>query len=479
VGVPWIFGTGGSNNTTKHQTELFQGIDCADFAVGAARAAQITSSHYVDANTLASTKKTLLYPVAEGIFYAKMNKGSLSITDPKLRNPPEIDISFGIGKSRVQVGDLILLDWDGDRKYDHTAIILGNKQGNILTKLNEDTLIISANYNKPCYDEKGIPQSGPQTETLGQVMNRHPTGAWFVLRRWKTLAQEIYVLLSGFKPWARMKWNPTQTIAERLHGKEIEMSNLLGGKSKVKVRVSSMVLPVHWFDAADTLVEEIRNWKYNIVIGLGMKPFPDLNYVKDQDLKFEMEPGAYNQNSIDSEDDRNKNCLQACSERGKGLLTYLASGESRNQISHTTNYKKVKDDGPEFLRSGDVPRGLPYSAIADAINSQFRMAPIRKLTDPSGTGEMDYKSTKGKVEGFAYVDNYQGTGSYVCNQINYNLLYYNLPDKRKDRFPHNVMAGFVHVPALDPAEYETELVKTAKIMVEVCARKYLKTYISN
>jgi len=486
LGVPWVFGPSGSPNPRGHQTELFQGIDCADLALGAARIAGITKKPYTYADDIAQNRKRLLtLPVIDGVFYMEMGK-TLSITNAHVKNSPEVEMQFGIGKSKLQIGDLILFDWHPyDKRFDHTVILAGNKKGNVLTKLDKDTLIIGAGYNKWCHDGKGKPKSGPLTETLGQMIGRaHDKKAKFKVRRWRELAseQEIYVLLSGFKRWGNVKWNCTQAIAEKLHGRKIKINENVKGQQKVNALVTSIVTPVHWYDAADTLIEEINNGKYNIVISMGMKPFQNLNNIKENDLRFEMEPIAYNKNDPKAKDDRNENTLRALDQRRKGLLATILSDDpfkpTRNESSHTKDPKKVKDDGPARLVSNNT-NGLPFSDIVKAINNRFPKAPITKLTDITGNKEIDYKQTKGEIKGFAYIDNNQGTRDYVCNQINYNLLYYSIKDNREDRFQHRLSAGFVHVPALDPAIYEKELIETTEIIIKTCAEKYLKNLLKD
>jgi hypothetical protein len=111
--VPNVFGSGG--NGDSHQTDLFQGADCADVIIGALRAAGVK----------------LAYTSVKGLFaYARPVTGKLMLDATGLRalvdgHPGDaVRLRFG---DDVRVGDIMLIDYvnaqDLPRTWDHVAVV--------------------------------------------------------------------------------------------------------------------------------------------------------------------------------------------------------------------------------------------------------------------------------------------------------------------------------------------------------------------
>jgi hypothetical protein len=111
--VPNVFGSGGHGRT--HQTELYQGADCADVIVGAARAAgariAYTSVLGFRRHARVVTDKLLLRK--DGVFAAD---------GPRKGRP--VALRFG---EQVRAGDIMLIDYVGfngsPRAWDHIAVV--------------------------------------------------------------------------------------------------------------------------------------------------------------------------------------------------------------------------------------------------------------------------------------------------------------------------------------------------------------------
>ena len=111
--VPNVFGSGGSH--TQHQTDLFQGADCADVIVGALRVAGVTLP-YSSVKGLSSHAR----PVTPRLF---MNAGGVFVFVDGHPGDP-VRLAFG---TNVRSGDLMLIDYVGPaaspRTWDHVAVV--------------------------------------------------------------------------------------------------------------------------------------------------------------------------------------------------------------------------------------------------------------------------------------------------------------------------------------------------------------------
>jgi hypothetical protein len=144
--VPNVFGSGGSGRT--HQAELYQGADCADVIIGAARAAgsrlPYTSVLGLKRYTQAVTGRLLM--TKEGIF---------SADDQDTRQ--RVRLRFG---SDVYPGDIMLIDYVGfdgsPRTWDHIAVI--DRDGGVSGELDPQDPILHMGYlfgltEEPAWEE--------------------------------------------------------------------------------------------------------------------------------------------------------------------------------------------------------------------------------------------------------------------------------------------------------------------------------------
>jgi hypothetical protein len=111
--VPNVFGSGGSH--VQHQTDLFQGADCADVIVGALRVAGVPLPYSSVTGLLSHAR-----PVTPRLF---MNAGGVfAYADGHPGDP--VRLAFGID---VRPGDLMLIDYVGPaaspRTWDHVAVV--------------------------------------------------------------------------------------------------------------------------------------------------------------------------------------------------------------------------------------------------------------------------------------------------------------------------------------------------------------------
>ena len=117
--VPTVFGSAGRG--ARHQTELYQGTDCADVLVGAARAAgakiPYTSVAGLARYTKPVTARLLLTP--KGIF-------ELDGTGRRRKTKKRKRLRLRFGKT-IRSGDIVLIDYVGSdaspRSWDHVAMI--------------------------------------------------------------------------------------------------------------------------------------------------------------------------------------------------------------------------------------------------------------------------------------------------------------------------------------------------------------------
>ena len=115
--VPNVFGSAGP--TTRHQTELYQGADCADVIIGAARRAgarlDYTSVSGLARHARPITDRLLLD--RSGVTYAEGARAGLPV-----------ELVFG---EDVREGDIMLIDYVGflasPRGWDHVAIVSGDR----------------------------------------------------------------------------------------------------------------------------------------------------------------------------------------------------------------------------------------------------------------------------------------------------------------------------------------------------------------
>ena len=115
--VPNVFGSAG--RTTVHQTELFQGADCADVIIGAARRAGARLEY-----TSVSGLFRYARPVTERIL---LDASGLVYADGDRVGQP-VELVFG---EDVRVGDVMLIDYVGflasPRSWDHVAVVSGDR----------------------------------------------------------------------------------------------------------------------------------------------------------------------------------------------------------------------------------------------------------------------------------------------------------------------------------------------------------------
>lgn len=116
--VPNVFGSGGGTGRS-HQTELYQGADCADVLIGAARraGAPLRYTSVLGLERYAAPITPLLLLSDKGVFYV----------DDQRKPERSAGLSFA---QDVAVGDLMLIDYVGfdgsPRSWDHVAVISGD-----------------------------------------------------------------------------------------------------------------------------------------------------------------------------------------------------------------------------------------------------------------------------------------------------------------------------------------------------------------
>ena len=112
--VPNVFGSGGHGR--RHQTDRYQGADCADVIIGAVRAAG-----YPMAYTSVAGLKRFARPVTERLLLTK--KGVFYADGPRKGQPAVVPF----GRGGVRPGDLMLIDYYGftgsPRSWDHIAVV--------------------------------------------------------------------------------------------------------------------------------------------------------------------------------------------------------------------------------------------------------------------------------------------------------------------------------------------------------------------
>jgi pyroglutamyl-peptidase len=69
------------------------------------------------------------------------------------------------------------------------------------------------------------------------------------------------VLVSGFEPYGEMSINPTQILAERAEGFDLE-----------EVEVHSILLPVNYDECVERLLEEVERVSPDVVVSCGLYP---------------------------------------------------------------------------------------------------------------------------------------------------------------------------------------------------------------
>jgi pyrrolidone-carboxylate peptidase len=278
----------------------------------------------------------------------------------------------------------------------------------------------------------------------------------------KTTYRPVKVLVAGFYPFKEsgINYNSSQIMAEYLEGRVFRIDTDIGS---MLAYVSGIVLPVWWYDAADWLVKEIKLGYPDIVIGLGMKGY-DPKSTDSDDFKIEIEVNALNTNETSTTDNKH-NTLYPNGRTSKDAIDDRAQQDSdRNKDSKTTDPSKVRDDGPQSLPNSDIPDKvlLPYDRINDALNSEPKA--ISSFVDRPTPSELD--------------DPYKGNaGTYMCNQLFYNLLYHNLSSIGERKFKYNLMTGFIHIPALpklSSEEKQSRFRQSADTIVRVCVEEFVK-----
>jgi len=113
--VPYVFGSSGRG--IQHQTEQYQGADCADVLVGAARqaGARLRYTSVSGMTRYARNVTPRLYIDKSGVYRAAGRKKGTPLS-----------LSFG-PRGQVRRGDLMLIDYvegyDSPRSWDHIAIL--------------------------------------------------------------------------------------------------------------------------------------------------------------------------------------------------------------------------------------------------------------------------------------------------------------------------------------------------------------------
>jgi len=278
----------------------------------------------------------------------------------------------------------------------------------------------------------------------------------------KTTYRPVKVLVAGFYPFKEsgLSYNSSQIIAEYLDGRIMRLDTDIG---PTLVYVSGIVLPVWWYDAADWLVKEIKLGYPDIVIGMGMKGYDSKNVDPDS-LKVEIEVNALNKNEPELGDNK-RNAQRPNGRTPKDAIDDRDIQDTTlNENAKTKDPSKVRDDGPASLPNGDVPSRvlLPYDSINDRLNGDPKA--IASFVDRPTPSELDNPFSG-------------NAGTYMCNQIFYNLLYHNLSSLGERKFKYDVMAGFIHIPALPRLQTMERYAKykdTADIIVKASVEEFVK-----
>jgi cell wall-associated NlpC family hydrolase len=136
-GVPWLYGSLGP------QTQHFIGYDCADLAFGAARHAGLTRrTRFTNADNLC--KLYTRSRAGHGILRWDSEGRTVEAGTGDL-HPVEIG---GADTAKVQAGDIVFWDWDGDGRWDHTTVLWSNTSGT----LDLDTQLVWAHHENGSTD---------------------------------------------------------------------------------------------------------------------------------------------------------------------------------------------------------------------------------------------------------------------------------------------------------------------------------------
>jgi hypothetical protein len=159
--VPNVFGSAGSGRT--HQTELYQGADCADVIIGAARAAgariRYTSARGLRRYARPITGKLLM--TADAITFAE---------GPRAGQPAVL--RFG---RDVRPGDIMLIDYVGfqgsPRSWDHVAVI--DRDRGVRGQLDPADPVLHMGYLYGLTEE----EAASQAPTVIQILRFKPSVA--------------------------------------------------------------------------------------------------------------------------------------------------------------------------------------------------------------------------------------------------------------------------------------------------------------
>ncbi len=131
ITVPWLYGSMGLS-LANEQTERFVGADCADLLIGAARAAGLTRCDYTDAQNLAQnnryTKPRVPYKILRNAYDQLIDLSTGQEVTLALEDGPE---------PRAMIGDLVMIDFDNDGKFEHSTVIRRDLNGNHLLELTD------------------------------------------------------------------------------------------------------------------------------------------------------------------------------------------------------------------------------------------------------------------------------------------------------------------------------------------------------
>jgi hypothetical protein len=152
--VPNVFGSAGSGRS--HQAELYQGADCADVIIGAARRAGARIPY-----TSVSGLVRHLRPLT-GVLL--MTRESITATTGERKGQP-VELRFG---KQVQPGDIMLINYQGfngsPRRWDHIAVI--DRDLGVRGQLDPRDPVLHMGYLFGLVDEPMLTQAPAQIQLL-------------------------------------------------------------------------------------------------------------------------------------------------------------------------------------------------------------------------------------------------------------------------------------------------------------------------
>lgn len=128
--VPWVWGS------YTAQRDNYIGFDCADLAGGAYK--QMTGKTIETSAQGLATGTGTKAVVNKKLWF---DKDGLPVDSSKKR----VVVKIGLGENDIRIGDIMLLDYDSNGRYDHTALFLGDNNGNGI--LDADDNIVTSCHN--------------------------------------------------------------------------------------------------------------------------------------------------------------------------------------------------------------------------------------------------------------------------------------------------------------------------------------------